>query len=162
MRAKSVLAEVEAVAGSAAVAGRIVGVDSSGRALVVVGSQFESPLIARSLIQLDQAAVSDLSALPAVAVIFENGDPSLPIIAGWLHERIVSSGSKAIPAQSIDETAVLEAKRIVLRADVEFELLCGASSILLRRDGHVVIKGAQLVSRASGSNKIKGATVDIN
>jgi hypothetical protein len=162
MSAKSFLAEIETATGSAAAVGRIVGVDSGGRALVVVGGRFESPLIARSLIQVDQGALSDLSALPAVAVIFENGDPSLPIIAGWLHQRIVSSPAEAVPAQSTEETAVLDAKRILLRADVEFELLCGASSILLRRDGHVVIKGAQLVSRASGSNKIKGATVDIN
>lgn len=39
---------------------------------------------------------------------------------------------------------------------------CGASAITLRRDGTVVIRGKNVISRASGENKLRGCTVKIN
>ncbi|MCC6418741.1 MAG: hypothetical protein IT429_10940, partial [Gemmataceae bacterium] len=47
-------------------------------------------------------------------------------------------------------------------AKEEIVLRCGKSSITLRKDGKVVVLGAEVVSRASGTNKIKGAAVRIN
>jgi len=138
--------------------GRIVSFDSEGRPMVRCGCDVAQP--ARSLVHVDPARASDLDSLPDVAVVFEDGNPSLPVILGLLHDRL----SDAIVAgvASLPETAVVDGKRIVIRAESEIEFVCGASSILLRRDGHVVIKGTQVVSRASGANKIRGATVDIN
>ena len=51
---------------------------------------------------------------------------------------------------------------ITLQAETELLLRCGNASILLRRDGKLVIKGTEVVSRASGAHKIRGGQVNIN
>ena len=56
----------------------------------------------------------------------------------------------------------LDKKRLELEASDEIRLTCGKSSLLLRRDGTVIIKGVTITSRASQTNKIRGATVNIN
>jgi hypothetical protein len=50
----------------------------------------------------------------------------------------------------------------VIEGRDEVVLRCGQGSITLRADGKIVIKGTQLVSRASDTNKIRGASVQIN
>ena len=72
-----------------------------------------------------------------------------------LPEQIVL-GKKPIRDITVD------GERIVFDAKKEIELRCGKSSLIMKNDGKIVIKGTQLVSRASGVNKIKGAAVKIN
>jgi len=62
-----------------------------------------------------------------------------------------------VVAVRTDDGAVL-----TLRAVRRIELVCGKASIVLCADGKVVLKGANLISRSSGPNKIRGASVDIN
>jgi uncharacterized protein (DUF2345 family) len=59
-------------------------------------------------------------------------------------------------------SAQVDDQRVVLSAEREIVLRCGEASITLTRAGKVIIKGAYILSRASGYNKIKGAAVDIN
>jgi len=49
-----------------------------------------------------------------------------------------------------------------LSATQRIELRCGKSSLTLNRDGSILLRGVDLISRASGVNKIKGAAVKIN
>lgn len=42
------------------------------------------------------------------------------------------------------------------------ELRCGGSSLTMSKEGKVILKGSQVVTRASRVNKIKGAAVKIN
>lgn len=143
-------------------AGRLVGIDADGRPLVTLSGEHERR-VARSLLQLT-VRPSDFAALPDVAITFENGDPHLPLIVGWIHEQLVSQHpveETAAAVRGVPE-AFVDGERVVFRAEQEIVLECGASSIVLTRDGHVVIKGAHVVSRSSGVNKIKGATVSIN
>jgi hypothetical protein len=53
-------------------------------------------------------------------------------------------------------------KRIAIEATDRIELVCGESSLTMSKEGKVVLKGEQIVSRAKGVNKIKGAAVKIN
>ncbi len=53
-------------------------------------------------------------------------------------------------------------RRLDLEASDEIRLTCGKSSLVLRRDGTVIVRGVTIVSRASQSNKIRGGTVSIN
>ena len=109
------------------------------------------------------AAPPDFDGLPDVAIAFEGGDRELPLIVGWIHDRLVAGKAEMSPTQdATNREAVIDGQRVTFRADNEIVLECGASSIVLTKDGHIVIKGAHVVSRSSGVNKIKGATVNIN
>ncbi len=96
------------------------------------------------------AALSRQDAGAQVALMFLQGSPAHPLILG----RIVN------PA--VQKEAAIDGERIVLEADKEIVLRCGKASLTLTRAGKVIMKGAHLVSRSSGANKIKGASVQIN
>lgn len=85
-----------------------------------------------------------------VALMFENGDPSRPLLIG----RLLGA---APPAH-----VKLDDERLELRAEREIVLRCGKASITLTRAGKVIIQGAYLSSRSSGVNRIKGGSVQIN
>jgi hypothetical protein len=61
----------------------------------------------------------------------------------------------AVPAE-------LDGERVLLTADREIVLRCGEASLTLTRAGKVLIRGTYVLSRSSGSNRIKGAAVEIN
>jgi hypothetical protein len=50
----------------------------------------------------------------------------------------------------------------VLTGEEEVELRCGEASISLKKNGKLVIRGAYVETRAKGTNRIKGGTVQIN
>jgi hypothetical protein len=58
--------------------------------------------------------------------------------------------------------AMVDGRRVVLQADEEVVLRCGESSITLKRNGRVVIKGAYVETASRGVNRIKGGSVKIN
>ena len=82
-----------------------------------------------------------------VVLVFEDGDQARPLVVGVLQDEQRRTAPK---------------RALVFEAAEEITISCGKSSITLRRDGRVVIKGTELVSRASRTNKIKGAAVQIN
>lgn len=81
-----------------------------------------------------------------------------PIILGTVRDRLEGHESLAHNAFELQ----VGRERIVLTAQQELSLRCGEACITLRRDGKVIIKGEEVVSRARGTNKVKGATVKIN
>ena len=58
--------------------------------------------------------------------------------------------------------ASIDDERLVLSAQREVTIQCGKASITLTRAGKVLIRGEYLLSRSSGVNRIKGASVQIN
>lgn len=86
-----------------------------------------------------------------VALGFVGGDPEQPIVLGLL------DAPPAAPAAAVREAPV---RRIEGKDELLLE--CGKARISLRADGRIEIRGGYLISRSSGPNKIKGATVDIN
>jgi hypothetical protein len=44
----------------------------------------------------------------------------------------------------------------------EISLCCGKAQITLRKDGKLILRGTDVVSRSSGPNRLRGATVKIN
>jgi hypothetical protein len=152
------------IADEAARVGHIVAIDANGRPLVTVSRIVDTPTIARCLVRIPRQSTADLDSLPPVVVVFEEGDPAFPIIVGWVYDRIVDESrqvSHVTVNNSVPE-ALIDGDRIVLRSEREIVLECGRSSIVLTKDGKVVIKGTHLVSRSAGPNKIKGSTVNIN
>lgn len=59
-------------------------------------------------------------------------------------------------------TAVVDDKRIRITAEDEIVLSCGEGSIQITKDGKITLRGTDLISRASRTNKIRGAAVRIN
>lgn len=144
-----------------AVPGVCVGIlataDPSEGLRVVYGQQsLSEPVSARTIVP-----VSPDDAGRDVLLVFENGHPDRPIITGFIQEQPVVLSLTPEEKQTFNDTHV-DGKRVFLEAEKEIVLRCGKSSVMLRADGKIIIKGMEVVSRAKGTNKVKGGTVRIN
>jgi hypothetical protein len=110
---------------------------------------------ARTTVPLVRAQIGS-----TVVLLFENNDVRRPIIVGVVQDRPPALAAPGAPAPLIAVQA--DDDRFVVTAEREIVLRCGDASITLTRAGKVIIKGAYILSRSSGYNKIKGAAVDIN
>ena len=121
------------------VVGAVVGEGESAGSVLVhfPGNPFGRPVVARSV-----GVSHDLESGSAVALMFEQGDLSSPIIMGPI-ERI-PAGTE--PGCSRDELT----------------LRCGKASITLTKSGKIILRGKYIVSRSEGVNRIKGGSVQIN
>ena len=141
----------------------IVGVED-GQAVVDYAGNPHPPLRARTTLGLDADALTALvQSRREVLVVFEAERSDQPIIVGLLDAP--PSGPRISLAEA-DTRALKEARvdgqRVVLEAQDEIELRCGEASILLRRNGRVVIRGVYVETRSRGVNRIKGGSVQIN
>jgi len=130
--------------------GWLVGIDKSATLLVdFPGNDSPEPRVARSVLALDEEAVGR-----EVVLMFENGDLKRPVVMGLLEN------SSRHQARSVDLS--LDRKRLLFTAEEEIVLRCGKASITLTRAGKVLIRGAYVLNRSSGVNRIKGGSVQIN
>jgi hypothetical protein len=143
---------------------------SSVPGALVVEYEGSGALPARSTIALDEQTIARATATHQPALLlFENGDPRLPIIVGLIQpdpgaallQSLLVPGaptqSRRAPAE-----ARLDGKTVVLEGKEEVTLKCGAASITLRRDGKVILRGAYVETTAKGVNRIRGGSVKIN
>lgn len=98
------------------------------------------------------------------ALLFENGDPLRPIIVGLIQDR--SHHYRSSRGQEEDEArppqVQLDGERLTFTADKEIVLKCGDASITMTRAGKIILRGAYIISRSTGVNRIKGGSVQIN
>jgi hypothetical protein len=127
------------------VVGEIVRLDPDGTIAVEYPDNSCGPLRARTLIE-------DVSLGAKVLLAFETGIPTLPIILGLVHDR----------AKVVGRSISLKADRIILEAKDELLLKCGEGGLEAKRNGTVHLKGKDVISRATRTNKVRGATVLIN
>jgi hypothetical protein len=126
--------------------GLLIGFEDGAPLVVFVGNPRETALPARSLCELDAAAVG-----AEVALLFEAGDPAKPLIVG----RIVGPRHRAAEI-------VRDGEQVVVTGEKRIELRCGKASIILEKDGSITIRGSQLTSQASGTNRIRGGAIHLN
>jgi hypothetical protein len=81
-----------------------------------------------------------------VLLLFDGGRPECPIVIGWV----------AAEGGPVDDG------RVEVEARDEVVLSCGKASLVLRRNGRVVIRGTLVEARSSGRTRITGTTVEIN
>lgn len=103
------------------------------------------PLPARSTVALSKDHIGR-----DVALLFEQNDVRKPIVIGLMH----------VIAPTVEVSS--DAMKREITAKEELVLRCGDSSILLRKDGKIVIKGRDILSRARRNNKVKGGSVQLN
>lgn len=145
--------------------GKIVNVDESGQAFVDFPGNTQGPVSARFTNSIKPGMLQKtVSADRDVLLVFENNDPGLPIIIDTLYslvDEITESTTIALETER-PKDVMIDGKRVTFDAKEEIVLRCGKASITLNRSGKIVIKGAYLLSRSSGMNKIKGGAVHIN
>jgi Domain of unknown function (DUF6484) len=130
------------------VVGIVKELDNGGRPLVdFIEKASGDPLPAKSTVVITTQHIGCEAILA-----FEHGDLAKPIIIGLLQP----------PAPRPQPEVHVDGERLVFTAEKEIVLQCGEASITLTRAGKVLIRGAHLLSRSSGVNRIKGGSVDIN
>lgn len=95
----------------------------------------------------------------SVALLFTNGNLSKPVIMGLIH---TGEENFEMSVPNTPSEAVIDGERVTFSAKKEIVLQCGTASITLTQAGKIIIRGAYLLSRSSGLNKIKGAAIEIN
>lgn len=141
--------------------GHIVSLGKDGHVLVDYPGNHLGPVTARSTVS---QPLEDTSDNIPVLIILENGDPALPIIVGVVRDTLPLNSEVRKVGFEIEthHEIFIDGKKIVFEAAEQIELRCGKSSVILTKEGRVVLKGTEIVSRASRTNKIKGASVSIN
>lgn len=142
--------------------GRIVEVAEDGSVSVDPGDG-RKPVRARSIVRIDRAVAT---AGVSVLLAYPTGQSTVPIIMGVVRDaacapEVEASAELELPPDQPYELAFDDGRR-VLRARNELELVCGKSSITLRKNGQVEVRGVEIVSRATRLNKIRGGAVRIN
>jgi len=177
--AQAAVPSAHASALPAVVIGRLVAGSTARAPVVELAHHPSGPLRARATVPLDAATVERAVVTgQGVTLVFENGDPRLPIVTGLLQAsepttpfqellvgRRAASGAAAAPAPAPERQpfeARLDGERVVLEGKREIVLKCGEASITLRRDGKMVLRGAYIETYARGVNRIKGGSVKIN
>ena len=135
-----------------AVLARIVALGPDGDPWIALGDQGTEPRPARTVVALGPSVVG------RDALICFAGAGRTPVVVGVL---MVAGDQTTEPSAPLIDL-VIDRQRIVLSAGKEVVLRCGKASISLTADGRVVIKGADVVSSAGRTNRIRGGTVRIN
>jgi hypothetical protein len=92
-----------------------------------------------------------------VVLVFENGTPQVPIIAG-----VIRGTDLSIPPEGERIRVDEDGGRVVVEARQELVLQCGSASIRLQADGTVRIRGMRIISDADGSVRIRGGSIQLN
>lgn len=152
---------IDAERGSRTVAGRVTRRHDDGRVEVDWPGNPRGPVPARLIAGAD-AGLEVAATLGSPVLLLLDGEDGSPIVLGAIRDRIVAGASEVAAALPKPDEVLIDGKRLVIDAQDEIVLRCGKGSITLRADGQVVVRGTRLVSRASGTNRIKGGNVQIN
>jgi len=134
----------------AAFLGWVTGYEPERGVLVDFPGNTAGPLPARLLMDVSAEALrAAATAHSQAALLFEDGNAALPLLVGLLK----------LPRE---QEVSVDGERIVLTGKEAIELRCGGASISLSKSGKLVIRGAYVETRAKGTNRIKGGTVQIN
>jgi hypothetical protein len=155
----------EATAGSGnPTVGKLIGFDEKGQLLVDVPGAGKQA--ARTLLRLDRALRQAVLQRREVLLVYEEGDPRRPIVTGVVQPQPDEPSPEEIESVAKATPLFIEAdadgRRVRLSAQEEIVLSCGKASITLRRDGKVIVRGVEVQSVASGTNRLRGGQIRLN
>jgi len=143
--------------------GWIAGFDTQRGLLVDFEGNVAGALSARSVVPFDGATGREAAAARRqVLLVFEGGDPNLPIVVGFLQPSPGAQLLAAVLEAPGSRDARVDGKRVILEGADEVVLRCGDASITLQKDGAVVVRGRRISSTARGTHRIRGGSVQIN
>ena len=112
---------------------------------------------ARLGIALDTSAIeAAVTRRQPAVLVFENGDPLLPIVVGLIQAPLPDTAQATVVEADVD------GRRVRVVGQDEIVLQCGQASVTLRRNGRIVIRGTYVETHSEGTNRIKGGQVQIN
>jgi len=128
--------------------GTLVGFVPTGEPLInIAGEPDQHAILGRSCVALRSSDIGR-----SLVLLFENGDRHRPLIVGVIQPPTVVGLAEV----------EIDGRVVVLKAEQSIVLQCGDASIALSRDGKIVIRGKHVVSHASGVNRIRGGSVELN
>ena len=131
------------------VCGLLAGLTAEGELLIdFPDNPAGKPILARSLVPIGKTDEGR-----EIALLFEQGDPLRPLAIGLLNTT-TSAGTGA--------TAEVDGEILTLSAERQIVLRCGEASITLTKAGKILIRGTYVLSRSTGVNMVKGATIHLN
>lgn len=167
---------------SAIVIGSLVDIDADGKPLVNFADNPDNkPLFALTTLSLSRQDISR-----KVALLFNNGDLTQPVIMGLIHNPldeilqnfeltpVVESETNPFPEaaekqhkpadikRDKDEQVFVDGKHVVIEGAEEVTFKCGKASITLTKAGKILIRGTYLLNRSTGVNRIMGGSVQVN
>jgi len=150
--------------------GWLLGVDSEGRLLVDFDGNSAGPCPARRTISLSPDQIrAAVESRQRAALLFENGNPRLPVVVGLDQAPSPTPMLDAALAEAEAEVragppveAQVAGQRVLIEGRDETVLRCGKASLTLRRNGRVVLRGVYLETHSEGINRIKGGSVQLN
>ena len=149
--------------------GKIAQITKEGKVLVnFVENIQEIPIPAILTRSLDMEHLQKaLKNQRSVVLLFEENHPSFPVIMDVTYSLLNdvlqnSSAKKRNPPENVSQNLHWKARKIHFEAEEGFTLTCGKSSVACNQDGQVEIRGRDLLSFATGVNKIKGGNISLN
>jgi hypothetical protein len=130
--------------------GRILALDSPASPRVTFPNAPPEGIAARAMLTLTREDIGR-----EVALMFEGGDPSRPIVMGRMAMPAAQENPPRIEAE-------VDNRRVEIEAQEQLVLRCGESSITLTRAGKIIIRGKYVLSQSAGVNRIQGGSVEIN
>jgi hypothetical protein len=144
--------------------GKIVDIDERGCPMVDFQGNPLGPIRALSTVSIPiNSCKHDLKST-SVLLLFQDEDLSAPIIIGVIRDSLFRDSSLLLREQSKKKPkeVTIDGEQLIFEANKEILLRCGKGSIAIYSDGTIVVKGTQITSRASGRQKIRGSSVNIN
>lgn len=142
--------QITTTAGAIQVATLVAITDTGATPLVEIGGK---AVCARSIVDLHGAHIGK-----SVVLMYEGGDPSLPIVMGVLRDTAEGSLENQ-PGQVQVDT---DGERLIVSAKEQLVFRCGKASITLTKAGKVLIEGTYLLTQSTGVNRIKGGSIQLN
>jgi len=145
--------EVQQISG--VVVGELLGIREETRTPLVsfVQQVGTAAIPARSVVDLRADHIGK-----RIVLMFEEADPARPIVIGVLQ----SDHDLSLPPVSGQVEVESDGERVIVSAKNELVLRCGKASITLTKEGRLLLRGTHLSTHASGVNRIKGGSVQIN
>ena len=132
--------------------GTIVGWSADGGITVQYPGNPLGPLPARSLVKLSAAELDSLVASECpVLLILTAENP--PIVAGL---------TQPVPAVQGRAEETLDPQVASLEGAERVEIRCGKASIVLTKEGKVIVNGTYLSWDSAGALRIRGGSIDMN